>query len=511
MKCNTLLFASLGLLHAFAAGASIPRYFEKYPRSRPNLNSTQVQLELGPLVSNTTVIFGPDDGRYPNATSRWNDFAAPHIQVVVEPGQESDVPIIVKYCNENSVEFLAINRGHGSSTSLGTFNGIQINLANLQSITIQPDGQSAWFQGAVYDWQVTEYLWENGFVATTGSCDCVGLLGAGLGGGHGRHEGLYGMVVDNMLQLNVVLGDGTPIRVNATSHADLLWGMKGAGHNFGIVTSFEMKIYPRGPDTWHVRNYIWRSDKLDDIFNALNDLHGNGTTPANMALNFGNFLMNTTLSDTEPVISWTFAYRGPADEAQQYLSSFDAIEAVWEDASDVPYPQVAHAQGTGLDDYICQHGSTRITATAGLQVYNLTAEHLIFDGFKQRVASHPDLAAGAGILHEGYSTAGVDAVDPRLSAYPFRADHHLMFFDLAVDPDNAELQKAGWDWAFEVRDQWNAGQPGRPVDAYVNYANGMESVEDRYGHESWRIQRLVDLKKKYDPQNKFRFFNPIIA
>lgn len=86
------------------------------------------------------------------------------------------------------------------------------------------------------------------------------------------------MVSDNFRQLNVVLANGTAIVVNETSHGDLLWGMKGAGHNFGIVTSFEMNIYPRGPETWHYYNYIWLGDKLEAVFDALNILHGNGAT-----------------------------------------------------------------------------------------------------------------------------------------------------------------------------------------------------------------------------------------
>lgn len=74
------------------------------------------------------------------------------------------------------------------------------------------------------------------------------MLGPGLGGGHGPLEGVYGLISDNFRQLNVVLANGTAITVNETSHAGLLWGMKGAGHNFGIVTSFELNIFPRGPD-----------------------------------------------------------------------------------------------------------------------------------------------------------------------------------------------------------------------------------------------------------------------
>ena len=164
-------------------------------------------------------------------------------------------------------------------------------MVNLKIVAIEPNSKSAWFGGGVYGGLVTDYLWDRGLVATTGSCDC-----AGLGGGHGRHEGLYGMISDNFLQLNVVLADGSAIRVNSTSHSDLLWAMKGAGHNFGIVTSFEMNVFPRGPDTWHYHNYIWRGEKLEDVFNALIDLHDNGNTPVNMAVNFGDFLMNTTIT-----------------------------------------------------------------------------------------------------------------------------------------------------------------------------------------------------------------------
>ncbi|KAI8931400.1 hypothetical protein NX059_011730 [Plenodomus lindquistii] len=383
-------------------------------------------------------------------------------------------------------------------------------MAKLRNIAIQPSGRSAWFAGGVYGGQVTKYLWDHGYVATTGSCDCVGLVGAGVGGGHGRHEGLHGMVSDNILQINLVLGDGTAIRVSPTSHSDLLWAMKGAGHNFGIVTSFEMNIFPRGPDTWHYHNYVWRGDKLEAVFSALNKLHNNGSTPVNMAINFGNFLMNNTITDKEPILFWTFAYRGSAASAQPYLAPFNAIHSEYDESGNVPHPEISHMQQTGIDDFICSDGNKRITTTAGLQVYNLTAERQIFEGFKKRVASHPALAAGTGILHEGYATEAVNKQDPRNSAYPFRDDHHLMLFDAIVAPGDKVAEKAAWQWANEVRDQWNGGQPQRPVNAYVNYANGMETLEERYGHEKWRIQRLKGLKKKYDPRNNFRYFNPIV-
>ncbi|KAI2779941.1 FAD-binding domain-containing protein [Daldinia loculata] len=510
MKKFVSLVCSLALFGTLATGASIPRYFQPSAFTRRQLNATQVQQELGSELSNTTSIFGPDDDRFTEATTRWNIFAVPKIQVVIEPGEESDISTIVTYCNENSLDFLTVNRAHGDTQSLGSFNGVQINMKNLRNIDIQPSGKSAWFQGGVYDGQATTYLWDRGYVTTTGSCDCVGMMGPGLGGGHGRHEGAHGMISDNILQLNVVLANGSAIRVNSNKYSDLLWGMKGAGHNFGIVTSFEMNIFPRGPETWHYHNYIWQGDKLEDIFKALNIFHGNGTTPVNMAFNFGNFQMNTTITDKEPVIFWTFAYRGSAEEAEKHLTLFNAIEAVYEEYDDVSYPKISVAQGTDEDSSLCQENQIRIAATAGLEVYNVTAERLIYDGFKKRVAGNPVLVAGGNILHEGYSTEAVTAQNSDDSAYPFRADHHLMLFQTVVPQNNPSVEKAAWEWAIEVRDQWNEGQPGRAPNAYVNYANGFEPVEQMYGHEAWRLERLRNLKAKYDPSNRFRFYNPII-
>lgn len=384
-------------------------------------------------------------------------------------------------------------------------------MASLQSIKIQPGGKSAWFEGGSYDGQVTRYLWDRGYVTTTGSCDCVGMLGPGLGGGHGRHEGLYGMISDNIIQMNVVLANGNAIRVSKSSYSDLLWAMKGAGHNFGIVTSFELNIFPRGPDTWHYHNYIWRGDKLEAVFNALNKLHGNGQTPVDMAINFGNFLMNTTITDKEPVIFWTFAYRGSAKAAQKHLAPFNKIKSVYEESGDLPYPAISVAQETDENSFICQHGYTRVTATAGLQVYNVTSERQIFDGFTKRVVSNPALAAGGVVLHEGYATKAVQAQNPDESAYPFRDDTHLMLVQIIVPPNDPKLEQAGWEWAKEVRNFWNKGQPNRPVNAYVNYANGFEPLEQIYGHEEWRLKRLRALKAKYDPFNRFRYYNPIVG
>ena len=87
-------------------------------------------------------------------------------------------------------------------------------------------------------------------------------MGPGLGGGFGRYQGFFSLVLDNILEMDVVLADGSSITVSDSSHADLYWGMRGAGHNFGIVTKFKYRIYDNPAPTWTIVTLILRKINL---------------------------------------------------------------------------------------------------------------------------------------------------------------------------------------------------------------------------------------------------------
>ncbi|KAH6653118.1 hypothetical protein BKA67DRAFT_678230 [Truncatella angustata] len=508
MGSNWPVETCLEILFPLATGASVPYYFHHTPVTRRDLSVEQVQKELGSVLSNSTLIFGPSSSQYPNATDRYSTYAVPDIQIIVRPGKESDVSSIVQYANQNSIDFLAVNRGHDLNAWAGTLSGMQIDMTALTNVTIQPDGQTALLQGGTYDGEVTKYLYDNGYVATTGACDCVGLLGAGLGGGHGRWEGFYGLVSDNFVSFNLVLANGTEIKVNNESHNDLFWAMKGAGHNLGIVTSFELKIHPNPVESWYYKFYRFSGDKLEIVFKELNKLHNNGTIPVEMASNYGGFWWDTTVSDTEASIYWVFAYAGPAADAEELLQPFNDIGFASAENGTLPYPNISDVSGTGLDGPLCAHNQSHIVATAGLQVYNITAERQILDLFNAKVAQYPGLKGGH-VVHEGYSIKAVRDVDPASTAFPLRDDYLLMFFDTTI-AEGSNLTEPTKKWAAEVRDLWNAGQPGRKPSTYVNYGLGDESLESTYGYEAWRLEKLRSLKSQYDPDNRFRFYMPIV-
>ncbi|CAJ2508335.1 Uu.00g133610.m01.CDS01 [Anthostomella pinea] len=478
--------------------------------SRKDLPVEQIASELGPQLSSTSNIFGPDDARWTNATERFQALVRPDVQLVVQPGQESDVPTIVQYANDNSIAFMATNRRHALTLSIGTFSGIEIDLSLLRNVTLNAES-SATLQGGAYDEAVWSTLWNEGYITTTGSASCVGMLGLALGGGHGRWQGYYGLVADNIINLNMVLANSTAVTVADDTNPDLFWAMKGAGHNFGIVTSFEIKVYDRGPDTWFYKIYIWNQTKIETVFETLNMFRQGGTQPKEMAVNYGAYLVNTSISNTvylQPVLWWSFVYIGSEADAQQYLVPFDAIEAIDVQHGSVPYPEIAEVTLTGASSGLCTPGFVHNHATSYLQTWNSTAQRQIYDLFSRKINENAQWF-NSTVVMEDYAHEGVGAVDPATSAYPWREYSLLSYINVAY-ASNETLDPAAREWALETRDLWNAGQADLPVATYVNYARGDEPLGSVYGYNAWRLERLRGLKTEYDPNDRFSYYNPIV-
>lgn len=108
--------------------------------------------------------------------------------------------------------------------------------------------------------------------AATGGCDCVGLLGATLGGGHGRLQGLHGLMIDNLLSAELTIATGETITVSNTSNPELFWGLRGAGQNFGIITEATYRIYDAtNGGVQFVADIIYDTTLLPEVFEALNN------------------------------------------------------------------------------------------------------------------------------------------------------------------------------------------------------------------------------------------------
>lgn len=210
--------------------------------------------------------------------------------------------------------------------------------------------------------------------------------------------------------------------------------MRGAGHNFAAVTSFTIKIYPKKLDTWYFKNYVWTQDKLETVFTAINKFNDNGNQPPKMALQAGTYAIFPPISTTQAVIIWSFAYSGPQSEAQKLLAPFDAIPAAFTQDGNVPFPEVAHSTGTGLEDQLCASGFVHMGAHANLQSWNVTTQRQIFDLYQQKMSEHPEEVATSIVAMEGYATEAVKKVAESTSSFPWRNAYNVMGYVFLFPP-----------------------------------------------------------------------------
>ncbi|KAI1433774.1 FAD-binding domain-containing protein [Xylaria sp. CBS 124048] len=472
------------------------------------LTTEQVVSELGPQLSKGSRIIGPEDHQWDKIAKIYDPYFQPLFFMAVRPGDKNDVSKIIQYANHYDIPFLAVGRKHGMTVSMSKFEGIQIDMSLLNDIIINPREGTATFQGGVYAKEVIETLWEQGYVTATGSTSCVGLMGPALGGGRGRLEGFYGLISDNFVELNVVLANGTEVIVSQASHPDLFWAMKGAGHNFGVVTSLTSKIYRRPAETFYYKIYTWTQDKLEILFDELNKLHNNGSHAKEMVFNMGVYTLDPHISKDEAVIVWSFIYAGPQDEAQVLLTPFDLLGPVSTQDGNVPYTEIANVCGMGEDSWLCDYGLVHMHYSAGTQIWDVAAQREIYILFNRNVLERPEFSRSAVVM-EDYSHAGVIAIDPKTSSYPWRDRSLLNFITVTYSP-NSTLDAFARKWARQTRDIWNAAQPDLLPSTYVNYAHGDESEESMYGYEPWRLQKLRSLKALYDPNGRFSYYNPIL-
>lgn len=218
--------------------------------------------------------------------------------------------------------FLAVGGGHGWQSTINNANGgIQINMRQLQHISLHDDGRIAQIGGGVQQKHLTETLYEMGKQAVHGLCECTSIIGPLMGGGHSALQGFYGYSSDNLVSARVVLADGSAVTASATQYPDLFWALQGAGHNFGIVTSFKVNAYDVPKQTWTIANLIYTQDKLEDFIEVLNDVDNQGDHVPEMV--FAGAITRIPDFDSEhPVVAYQLSYLGTEDEAEEYVQRF---------------------------------------------------------------------------------------------------------------------------------------------------------------------------------------------
>ncbi|CAI7618286.1 unnamed protein product [Penicillium discolor] len=460
---------------------------------------------LGKKLSSTAKVYSPGSTGFITVTTRWSALAEPKVNIVVVPGNENDVVETVKFANKKDLPFLTYNGVHGALISLGKMDhGVGISLSQLSSVSIAKDGKTATMGGGTMSKVVTDSLWAAGKQTVTGTCECVSLLGPALGGGHGWLQGHHGLVSDQFVSMNVVLADGTLKTIDQSS--DLWWAMKGAGHNFGIVTSLTSKIYDIQHRDWAIETISFSGDKVEAVYEAANEyLLKNGTQPADL-INWSYWMNNPDVDATNPVIVFYIIQEGVKAVDSIYTKPFHDLGPLSVVPQAGTYTDLAAWTGIALDSPPCQNsGYANPRFPIYLQSYDIAAQKKAWDIYAPAIKGS-SAYNNSILMFEGYSFGGVHAIPSSSSSFAFRSENLLAAPLINYPPGDATVAAKAVDLGNQLRNILFEASGFEDIRAYVNYAYGDETTKQLYGDSE---QRLLALKKKYDPAGKFSFYAPI--
>ena len=194
----------------------------------------------GPLLQ-------PGDAEYDETRKVWNGMVDRRPALIARCSGVADVIAAVRFARDHRILISVRGGGHNAPGSAVCQGGLMIDLAAMRSVRVDPMRRTARAEGGATWGDLDREAQAFGLATTGGSVSDTGIAGLTLGGGLGWLAGKYGLSCDNLLSADVVTAEGTLLIASTTEHADLFWGLRGGGGNFGVVTSFEYQLHPVGP------------------------------------------------------------------------------------------------------------------------------------------------------------------------------------------------------------------------------------------------------------------------
>ncbi|ATY61822.1 FAD binding domain [Cordyceps militaris] len=492
--CRSSLVAESAFGHRFCARAA----------------AVQEVADLAQRLSSAAQVLVPGDKAFDDASRRWNVFDEPRPAIVVIPGTASDVAETVKYANEHDTPFLAVGGRHGAASTLGKLQGgIEIALNSLSSVELSKDGQTARIGGGTLSGTVVDALWKAGKQTVTGTCECTSLVGPGLGGGHGWLQGRHGLIADQFVSMDVVLADGSARTVDAQSDPDLWWALRGAGHNFAIVTSVTLKVYDIQHRDWAREAMIFTGDKVEQVFQTMADtIFKGGKQDADVVV-WTYMLRIPEVDAKNPLVVVYLLQEGVRTVDKAHSAALKELGPVSGDNTPGTYLDLAAWTLISMTDTPCQKtNASNLRFPLYLDTYDAGAVRRAYDLFAASLRGTPEFGSSI-FLFENYPVQGLRQPAANDSAFAFRGDNILVAPLISFPSGDRQRGGEAVLLGEALRNTLHQASGRKTMHTYVNYAF-RDGREEMYGAEAWRQQKLAKLKAAYDPHGRFNFYNPVV-
>ena len=431
----------------------------------------------------------PDDADYSDAAAIWNRAAQRRPAVVVRCVRPTDVVAAVAFARAAELP-LAVRAGGHSPAGMSSCDGVVIDLRPMHAVSVDPSGRGA-VVAAGATWGVVDAATQRfGYAVPGVPVSRVGVAGATLDGGFGHLRRAYGLACDSLLGAELVTADGSLLTTSGDVHPELLWGLRGGGGNFGVVTSLRFRmlplpgpvlsgpvVYPAGSAATLLRFYRHYTTRLrDDVTTRLALLSPPADRPASPS--------RASVREV-PVVVITAACLGHPLDAERLVRPIRQAAPVLSDRlAPQPYTRL---QASPDDAY----PPGRFAALTSRYVDDFG------DGLIERLADiHAAMPRGSYEMHVHHMGGAVGRIARMSTAVPNRAARYLITTVARWD-DEAEAAHSQ-RWFDETARAVRALAAGGP---HVGLESGEATSVAVYGAE--RYLRLAALKRRFDPDNVF--------
>jgi FAD/FMN-containing dehydrogenase len=421
----------------------------------------------------------PGDATYDEVRAVFNGMIDRRPLAVLRCRETADVARGVAFARERDLPLSIRGGGHNVAGNAVCDGGIMLDLSPMKDLRVDPDRRIARAGPGLTLGELDAGTQQHGLATPLGAVSVTGIAGLTLGGGLGWLNGKHGLTCDNLLVAEVMTADGDVLLASAEENADLFWGLRGGGGNFGVVTSFTYRLHPVGPVLAGGLSYPWTR-----VREALR-FHHEFMAAAPVELSTAVALALGPAG--EPVVTVAVCYCGPHEEGERVLRPLrafgppvaDSIAAVpylaWQSASDAGWP-------AGRLHY-WKAGWLRQLTDAAIET------------MQRFVPRMPSITSGVGLQRMG---GAASRVAPSATAFAQRAEQYDFLITSQWPDPRDSAPNLQWTRAF-----FAAMQPHLESAAYVNNlgVEGQERVRAAYGDN---YPRLAELKRTYDPSNVFR-------
>lgn len=432
----------------------------------------------------------PSDNEYEEARSVWNAMINRRPALIVRCLGVADVVTCVNAAREHNLTLCIKGGGHNISGLAVCDGGLMLDMSLMRGVWVDPTTRTARAQAGCLLGDLDRETQVHGLAAVVGFVSNTGIAGLTLGGGFGYLTRRFGWSCDSLLSMDVVTADGRVVRASEKENVDLFWGLRGGGGNFGVVTSFEYKLYPIGPEV--VAGAIaWRAEDAPDVLQMYRSLANQAppelTCVAGMRMAPPAPWLPKEIHG-KPIVALFICYTGSVEEGERRVAPIKAFGS--------PVGDVIQRR-----PYVSQQSLLDATQPKGRRYY-WKSEYLpkVEPELLAKVMEH------AKRIVSPHSLIILFPLDGALNQLP--EDHTPMgnrdaaaVINIAASWEKAEDDKANMEWA---RAAWRDIRPFSTGGTYVNFLTEEEGDERIHAAYGKNYERLVAIKTRWDPRNFFR-------